>query len=76
MVAATVIIDLSVEDAQECASTLRSTIKRIDWVLENNPPRKAGEAERMDERAKTLTIIANHIEEKLHERALKHANQS
>jgi hypothetical protein len=69
-----VMIELQVDDAQEVASTLRTTVKKIDWVLENNPPRRSGDAERLDERAKTLTIVAEHIETILHQRALAEAN--
>jgi hypothetical protein len=63
-------LELDVPDAQELASTLRIKVKQIDWVLENKPPRKQGEAQDLDIRAKRLTIIANDIEIALHERAL------
>jgi hypothetical protein len=66
----TLVIELSVDDAQEVASTLRTTVKKIDWVLENKPPSRRGEAERLDERAKQLSVIAQHIETCLHQRAL------
>jgi hypothetical protein len=61
----TITVELTVNDAHECASSLRATINRIDWLLENNPPKKKGEVEKLDKRAKTLTIIATNIEEKL-----------
>jgi hypothetical protein len=66
-------IELEVADAQEVASTLRSTVKKIDWVLENKPPYKPGEADRLDERARTLTIVAELIETILHQRALSNS---
>jgi hypothetical protein len=69
-----VMIELQVDDAQEVASTIRTVVSKIDWVLENNPPRKPGDAERLDMRAKTLTIVAEHIETTLHQRALSEAN--
>ena len=63
-------LEFEVVDAKECASTLRSTVKRIDWVLENNPPRnprKPNEAELLDVRAKHLTLIATMIEMALYQ---------
>jgi len=60
-------IELEVIDAQEIASTLNSTVKKIDWVLENNPPRKVDEVKRLDVRGQRLTLIATLIETLLYE---------
>jgi hypothetical protein len=62
-------IELEIVDAQEVAFTLNATVKKIDYVLENNPPRKAGEAERLDVRGQRLTLIATLIETLLYEQA-------
>jgi hypothetical protein len=67
-------IELEVEQAQELASTVRTTVKKIDWVLENTPPKKPGQAKDLDARAKLLTLAANTIEEALNARALANSN--
>jgi hypothetical protein len=69
-----VTFELEVEDAQELVFSLRATIKKIDYVLDNYPPTKKGAAEDLDERAKRLTKIATTIETILHQRALANAN--
>jgi hypothetical protein len=70
-----VTIELDVQQAQELASTARTTIKKIDWVLENTPPKKPGQAADLDARAKILTLAANTIEAALHARALENADK-
>lgn len=67
---ATITIELEVAHAQELASTARTTIKKIDWVLENKPPRKQTDVIGLDLRAKILTLAATKIETALHQRAL------
>jgi hypothetical protein len=66
-------IELSVEALQELASTCNTTVRKIDWVLENRPPKKA-QAVAMDERAKLLQKTANIIEKVLNDRALANEN--
>ena len=56
----TLTIELAVDDAQEVASTLRSTIRKIDWIIENKPPTRARELEKLDERAKQLTNASSY----------------
>lgn len=68
-------IELEVVDAQEVASSLRTIVNKIDWILENKPPTKLGEANRLDLRAKQLTIVAQNIETCLHQRALNNAEK-
>jgi hypothetical protein len=63
-----IVLQFDMEALQEVASTLRTTVKKIDWVIENRPPKKS-ELERLDVRAKLLTMTASQIEEALHERA-------
>jgi hypothetical protein len=67
-------IELEVSDAQEVASTLRTTVKKIDWVLDNKPPSKPGASADLDSRAQQLTKIAEQIETMLHDRARANAN--
>lgn len=66
-------IELTIEAAQELASTASTTANKIDWVLENRPPKKA-QAAVLDERAKLLTKTATLIETALHKRALENEN--
>jgi hypothetical protein len=66
----TITIILEVSAAQEIASTIRSTVRKIDLVLDKNPPTRNGEAEKLDNRAKLLTQTAALIEATLHQRAL------
>jgi hypothetical protein len=68
-----VTIELTVEALQELASTANTTVRKIDWVLENKPPKKA-QAEAMDARAKLLQKTANIIEKALNDRALANEN--
>jgi hypothetical protein len=67
-------LEVDVEVAQELASTIRTVVKKIDWVLENTPPKKPGQAADLDARAKLLTQTAAYIESILHQRALANAN--
>jgi hypothetical protein len=67
-------IEFDVEAAQELASTVRTVVRKIDYVLENTPPKKPGQAVDLDARAKLLTQIAANIEAALHHRALANAN--
>jgi hypothetical protein len=69
----TITIELEVMAAQELLSTARTTVKKIDWVLENTPPKKPGQAADLDNRAKVLTLTANIIEAVLHKRALENS---
>jgi hypothetical protein len=64
-------LEVDVEDAQELARTLRTLVRRIDWTLENNPPKKETDKVDLDARAKQLTIIASDVEAALHKRALE-----
>jgi hypothetical protein len=61
-------IEFDIEVAQELAFTCGTTAIKIDWVLENSPP-KASQAKAMDERAKILTKTATLIEKALSDRA-------
>jgi hypothetical protein len=70
----TVNVELTIGEAQELESTLRIMVKKIDWILENNPPKKAGEADKMDTRAKKLTLIAAKIAKLLNDRVLAASN--
>jgi hypothetical protein len=65
----TVIVELAIDIAQELEMSTNSTVRKIDWVLENKPPYKKGEAERLNERAKKLTLAALAIHEALNDRA-------
>jgi hypothetical protein len=65
----TITIELDVAIAQELASTALTTAGKIDWVLENRPPKKA-QVDALDLRAKLLTVAATLINTKLNERAL------
>ena len=62
-------IEFDVEAAQELASTCNSTARKIDWILDNRPPNRKGEAERLDIRAKLLTKTGALIEKALNDRA-------
>jgi hypothetical protein len=63
-------IELSIDALQELASTARTTARKIDWVLENRPP-KEKDAKDLDERAKLLMKTAAIIEKALNARALE-----
>jgi hypothetical protein len=65
----TVIIELDVQDAQELAFTAGKQASRIDWVLENTPPKPSQIAD-LDLRAKRLTRATNIIKIALTERVL------
>jgi|GEM_PF-3425653 hypothetical protein len=66
-----VTIEFEIAQAQEVASTIRTTVKKIDFVLDNPPPKmKPGQLSDLDVRAKILTVAAQTIEDKLHARAL------
>jgi hypothetical protein len=67
-------VEMELVDVEEIESTLRTLISKIDWVLENNPPRRAGQAEALDTRAKHLTLIAAIFVQALNNRALNEAN--
>jgi hypothetical protein len=58
-------IDMQDDDAVEVAKSLRTMVKRIDWVLDRSPPTKPGQVEAMDLRAKQLTRAAQAIEDAL-----------
>lgn len=66
-------IEMEVYDFQEISSTLKTTARRIDWVLENKPPKRPGEAEALDTRAKHLTLISTLIDTELNKRVLNAA---
>jgi sugar/nucleoside kinase (ribokinase family) len=70
----TVTIVLDVEIAQELAASSDSTVRKIDWVLENKAPTRKGEAERLDLRAKQLTLAAEAIRKALNDRAKAETN--
>jgi hypothetical protein len=63
-------IEFTIDEIQEVLFTIKATTRRIDWVLDNNPPRKSGEADKMDKRARLLTRTATFIEKKLNAKAL------
>lgn len=65
---AKITVEMEIEDAQELASTAETMVNRIDWTLENRPP-KASQQASMDMRAKQLTRAANAIKKALSERA-------
>jgi hypothetical protein len=58
-------IEMQDDDAIEVAKSLRTMVKKIDWVLDRSPPKKPGEAEALDLRAKQLTRAAQAIEDAL-----------
>jgi hypothetical protein len=60
-------IELEIADCNELVSSLRSLVKKIDYVLDNYPPRKPGESERLDTRGKHLTLMATMIEMALYQ---------
>lgn len=68
-------VELDIVDAQEVASSLRTMVRKIDYILETNPPGKPGDASRLDIRAKQLTIVAHSIETALHQRALNNVEK-
>jgi hypothetical protein len=68
-------IEFEVEQAQEIASTIRTTVKKIDFVLDNPPLKmRPGQISDLDARAKLLTTAAQHIEDMLNARALANSN--
>jgi hypothetical protein len=68
-----VTIEFEVEQAQELASTAKIQVKRIAWVLENNPPTKKGAAEDLVTRLEQLTKATTAIDAALNQRALANA---
>lgn len=67
-------IEFKIEDAQQLAYYFRQQAGKIDWVLENTPPKNPAKVKVLDDKAKWLVVTATLIEKALHARALNNGN--
>jgi hypothetical protein len=67
-------IELEVSDVQEMLSTIETTMGKIQWVIENNPPRKPNQLQLLQLRLLQLTRTSVILKRDLNARALENSN--
>lgn len=68
-------IELNVDVAQEVHYSLESLLKKIDWVLENQPPRKPSQLEALQIRRELLERASLNFKDALNNRALENSTK-
>jgi hypothetical protein len=54
-------LTFDVEDIKEASSTIKFTLKKLNWVIDNKPPNKS-ELDKMKKRSEMLTNVVNQID--------------